>query len=129
MQLMEEIRVTPRVLVLGDAHLDGLEVAHASDGPEALRLVESEPFDAALIDLSLPPIDGWMALAGLGKRPDRLRVVAVVADRTDIPRARALGADLCVLAGTTVHARALQLAWQQHPETSSRRPTTSGAPV
>jgi CheY-like chemotaxis protein len=128
-RLTEEPGLIPRVLVLGDAHLDGVEIAHANDGPEALRLAGRESFDAALVDLSLPPIDGWMALAALGAHQRGLRLIAVVADRTDIPRAVALGADICVLAGTTVHARALQPVCRKHHETSSRRPTTSGAPV
>jgi hypothetical protein len=35
---------------------------------------------------------------------------------------------LCVLAGTTLHVRALDPAWRQPPVSSFRRPTTSGRP-
>jgi CheY-like chemotaxis protein len=121
--------VIPRVLVLGEAHLGAVEIIHAADGPEALRLADSEPLDAAVVDLSLPPIDGWMALASLGARRPKPRIVAVIADRADIPRARALGADVSVLAGTPVHARALESVCREHHEISSRRPTPSGATV
>ena len=51
----------------------------------------------------------------------------VVPDRSHVARAHKLGADLCVLAGTAVHARALQPAWRRHHAINSRRPTTTGA--
>jgi hypothetical protein len=53
--------------------------------------------------------------------------VVIVADSGETARAHALGADLCVRAGTTLHARALESVWQRHPVTSCLRPTTSGA--
>jgi hypothetical protein len=88
-----------------------------------------------MLDLSLPPLDGWYVLAALGHIPlaDRPRVVAMVAARPDIERARMLGADLCVAAGTAVHARALsspnkERPWRRSPASSCPRPTTSGAP-
>jgi hypothetical protein len=40
-----------------------------------------------------------------------------------------LGADLCVVAGTQLNARAFQAPWKQHRKTSSPRPTTSGVPA
>jgi CheY-like chemotaxis protein len=124
------VAVIPRVLTIqAELDVDDVEVAIAVDGPDALVRLVREHFDAVVIDLALPPLDGWMILAELGTWPRRPRVIATVADRADILRARALGADLCVLAGTTIHARALAPAWQTTTRTSFRRPTTSGVPA
>lgn len=122
--------MVPRVLAIQTTiDVEDVELAVAADGPAALSYLDREPFDAVVIDLALPPLDGWMTLAELGCRPDRPRVIAQVGDRADIPRAVALGADLCVLAGTTIHARALAPAWQTTTRTNFRRPTTSGVPA
>ena len=58
---------------------DGQDVVGASDGGEALRLVERESFDAALLDLRMPKASGLEVLhrlrvtrpgtAGLVKSP------------------------------------------------------------
>ena len=117
--------MVPRVLVIGDESIDGVEVVRAAPGLD----VPDEPFDAVIVDLSLPPLDGWLALATIGARSQRPSLIVRITDRADIPRAHALGADLCVLAGTTVHARALYSACQRHHEINSRRPTPSGVSV
>jgi hypothetical protein len=117
--------VVPRVLVIGDENIDGVELVRAAHAPDTL----DEPFDAVIVDVSLPPLDGWLALATLGARSRRPRLIARIPDRADASRAYCLGADLCVLAGTTVHARALQSTCQRHHEINSRRPTPSGVSV
>ena len=117
--------MVPRVLVIGDESIDGVELVRADHGLDVI----DEPYDAVIVDLSLPPLDGWLALATLGARTTRPRLIARIPDRADAARAHALGADLCVLAGTIVHARALQSACQRHHETNSRRPTPSGVSV
>jgi CheY-like chemotaxis protein len=122
--------VVPRVLAVCTAPaLDDVELVVAPDGDSAARYVLEEPFDAVYLDLAHPPLDGWVVLATIGAWAERPRLVAQIADRHDVARARLLGADHCVLAGTTMHARALQSAWQPHPATNCRRPTTSGARV
>jgi CheY-like chemotaxis protein len=124
------VAVIPRVLAIQTAiDVDDVEQAVALDGPDALDRLIREDFDTVVIDLALPPLDGWMSLAEIGTWPRRPRVIAIVPDRADLLRARALGADLCVLAGTTLHARALAPAWQTTTSTSFRRPTTSGVPA
>ena len=122
--------MVPRVLAIQTTiDVEDVELAVAADGPAALSYLDREPFDAVVIDLALPPLDGWMTLAELGTWPRRPRIIATVPDRADLLRARALGADLCVLAGTTIHARALAPAWQTTTSTNFRRPTTSGVPA
>jgi hypothetical protein len=55
-------------------------------------------------------------------------LIAIVAGRGDIDRATALGADLCVRAGTTVHARAL-VSWTKEAKCPRSRPTSSLTPM
>ncbi len=121
------------LVVVGGSVPDDVERAVAPDGDAALALLDREPFDTVLVDLALPPLDGWYVLAALGGRPPahRPRIVAAVRSRAEIPRARALGADLCVSAGTNLHARALErstkeITCRQPPATSFPAPTTSG---
>src|SRR5882757_6765377 len=108
------------------------EVTIAGDGDTALALLRRERFDSLVVDLALEPLDGWCLLAAVGSRPDRPRLIVIVGARSEIDRARRLGADLCVTAGTPVHARALtrstkETTWPARPlPTSSPRPTTSG---
>ena len=122
--------MVPRVLAVCTAPgIGDVEVVVAPDGDAAVRHAIEEPFDVVYLDLAQPPLDGWVVLATIGAWGERPRVIVQVADRAAIERARALGADHLVMAGTTVHARALQKAWQPHPETNCPRRTTSGAPV
>jgi CheY-like chemotaxis protein len=119
--------VAPRVLVVqGGPGVDGVERAVAADGLEALTLAAREVFDVVVVDCTLPALDGWFLLAAIGAWDRRPRLVATVHAAADAARARSLGADVCVAAGTSRQARALQAACRPHRETSSRRPTTSG---
>lgn len=47
-----------RELVVLHLGLEGLSIAEAAAGDEALRLAESEPFDLVVLDLMLPRVDG-----------------------------------------------------------------------
>jgi CheY-like chemotaxis protein len=86
--------MVPRVLVVQrPLDVEDVEIAVALDGPEAITRAASEPFDALLVDLSLPVLDGWFVLAALGDSPDRPRIVAIATDRDDVMRAVSLGAD------------------------------------
>lgn len=106
--------MVPRVLMVQrDLSFDGpdledIEPAIAPDGETALGVLRRERFDAVLVDLRLEPLDGWCVLAAVGSWSERPRLIAVVGDRGDIERALHLGADLCVMAGTQLHARALK---------------------
>jgi CheY-like chemotaxis protein len=100
--------VVPRVLTVQHRpDVEDAEAVVAADGDAALTLLRREPFDAVLVDLRLEPIDSWCVLATVGSWAERPRLVAVVGARTDIGRALILGADLCVAAGTPLHAQAL----------------------
>ena len=119
--------MSSRVLVVEPRfELDGVEQVAAPDGEAAVALLQREWFDAVIIDLRREPLDGWCVLSAIGCWPTRPRLVAMVGDRADIPRAKSLGADHCMLAGTSFNARALQAACRPHPETSSRSPKPTG---
>ena len=126
----------PRVLMvepgLEGRDLADVEVALAPDGRAALDRLCRERFDAVVCDLGLEPLDGWCVLAAAGGWRERPRLIAVVADGEQAGRARRLGADFCVTAGTKLHARALlgstkeRTTWRRPRSTSSRRPTMPG---
>ena len=87
-----------RILVVHRAlDVAGVEQQVASDGDAAIALVEEQPFDAVVLDLSLPPLDGWCVLARLGARTPRTRVIAAASDARDVVRARRLGAEVYLL--------------------------------
>jgi DNA-binding response OmpR family regulator len=127
--------VVPRVLTVQHGpDVEDAEAVVAADGDAALTLLRREPFDAVLVDLRLEPIDSWCVLAAVWGWTDRPRLVAVVGARTDIGRALILGADLCVAAGTPLHARALSRSTAAIPaevngkETQCPRPPTISSP-
>jgi CheY-like chemotaxis protein len=105
--LMEETAVLPRALVvesradvalsvsaaIADADLEAMVV---TDGPAAVAAVETWAPAVVLIDLTLPPLDGWYVLAALGDLPERPLLVVRVADPNEVERAIALGADAWV---------------------------------
>ena len=63
-----------------------------------------------LIDLTLPPLDGWYVLAAVGALADRPLLVVRVTDASQVDRAVALGADAWVDDDVHVVAAAGRLA-------------------
>ncbi len=51
-----------RVTLANDLSEEGYEVVLASDGAEGLHLIQTQSFDAALLDLKLPKLDGLKLL-------------------------------------------------------------------
>ncbi len=51
-----------RVTLANDLAEEGYEVIRASEGAEGLRLIQAQSFDAALLDLKLPKVDGLTLL-------------------------------------------------------------------
>ncbi len=70
----------------------GFEVVLARDGPEALRLAESEAPDLMLLDMNLPLMDGWTVATTLRERSDTLPIIALTAHAMSGDRAKALAA-------------------------------------
>lgn len=72
----------------------GCKVRVAHDGPQALRVAGDEPFDAALLDIGLPVMDGYELAARLRELPTmrRAQLVAVTGYGQQSDRNRALAA-------------------------------------
>jgi two-component system copper resistance phosphate regulon response regulator CusR len=95
-----------RVLVVDDServrrflasglHAQGLAAETASDGAEALRIIDSQPIDVVVLDLMMPGMDGIQLLKVLKSRSEKPRILVLsardqVADRVE---ALNLGAD------------------------------------
>jgi two-component system cell cycle response regulator DivK len=72
----------------------GYRVRETRDGRECVEAARAEEFDIALVDLSMPVLDGWGALAELraDERTRELPCVAVTAFAAEQDRQRALAA-------------------------------------
>lgn len=78
-------------LVLGT---EGFTVREARDGHECLKIAQNERPDVALIDLSMPVLDGWETLRELraDERTQSIPCVAITAYAAETDRQRALQA-------------------------------------
>ncbi|MGO9872417.1 MAG: hypothetical protein ACLPVY_01350 [Acidimicrobiia bacterium] len=106
------VQSRPDVARTVSASLAGAEV-HAivlSDGHAAVTAVETWDPHVVLVDLTLPPLDGWYVLAAVGALADRPLLVVRVADASQVARAVALGADAWVDDDVHVVAEAGRLA-------------------
>lgn len=54
-------------------------VDHAGDGEAGLHMASSEPYDAAIIDVMLPKLDGLTLIAELRRKKNRLPVIILSA--------------------------------------------------
>jgi DNA-binding response OmpR family regulator len=119
--LTEEKRMHTRALVvqsrvdvadgvataLADA---GIQAIVVPDGNEVVLEVETWAPDIVLIDLTLPPLDGWQVLAALGALPEPPLLVVRLGSASEVVRAIALGADAWVDDDVHVVAAAGRLA-------------------
>jgi CheY-like chemotaxis protein len=96
-----------RVLVVEDQPLNrevaigilgslGLQVQTANDGRHALEVLQTQRFDAVLMDCEMPVMDGFSATAALRRREPagtHVPIIALTADAT------AAGREACLAAG------------------------------
>lgn len=76
------------------ARKEGYAVDEAADGEEALYKAESIDYDAIVLDMMLPGLDGWEVLSRLRKAKDTPVLILTARDRTtDRVRGLDLGAD------------------------------------
>ena len=68
----------------------GYAVDHASDGEEGLRLALTEPYDAAIIDLMLPKLDGLSLIERVRKKGVNTPVIILSAKGSIDDRVRGL---------------------------------------
>ena len=69
-------------------------VGRATDGEEAVRLVDELEPDVVLMDLSMPVLDGFVATQEIQQKSPGTRVLVLTGspERTDIARAEEVGA-------------------------------------
>ena len=67
------------------------EIRTASTGPDAIAMLENEPFALLLVDLNMPQMDGFQVLAIVRRKFPTLRVVVMTALEDEQFRARAYG--------------------------------------
>lgn len=74
------------------------QIHTCESGPQALALLDSEPFQLLLLDLRMPSMDGFQVLAIVRRKFPALRVVVMTAvdDEQFRARAYAMGIDLYV---------------------------------
>jgi two-component system, NtrC family, nitrogen regulation response regulator NtrX len=86
----EELRAAIRDML----EAEGYAVEEAGDGERALELLTTGAFDAAVIDVRLPGIDGFAVLEETARRgiARPTVMISVVSDPESIRRAETLGA-------------------------------------
>lgn len=77
-------------------HVVGIEVASAFNGREALSLLQTERFDAILMDVQMPVMDGYQATRQIRSQPQfrQLPIIAMTANAVSGDRERSLEAGM-----------------------------------
>ena len=65
--------------ILKGMKAEGYAVDHASDGQEGLHMAVTEPYDAAIIDVMLPKLDGLSVIEGIRKEKVNTPVIILSA--------------------------------------------------
>jgi two-component system, OmpR family, response regulator len=89
--LVEDDAGTAEFMTIG-LRQAGFAVHHASTGPQGLALLSSEPFDAAIMDLMLPGLDGLRVIERAREKGVATPVIIVSARRSVDERLRGLDA-------------------------------------
>jgi len=89
--VIEDDRTIASFLVKGLQEA-GFAVDHAEDGRQGLALAFTEPYDAAVVDLMLPELDGLSLIEDLRRRKVRTPVLILSAKRSVDDRVRGLQA-------------------------------------
>ncbi len=101
-------RLSGRVLVVEDNSVNaevltgfleaaGLSYLSVGDGQQAVRVALSGSFDAVLMDVQMPGMDGWTATALIRRAQAggrRIPIIALTADVTDLHRQRCIEAGM-----------------------------------
>ncbi len=84
-----------RSVVRGALETYGMDCQVAGSGPEALEMITAAPPDAAVLDVNMPGMDGYLVLAAIREKGLAFPVILLTARRheNDITRGFTLGAD------------------------------------
>lgn len=86
-----------RTVIAKGLGIAGYFVSTASDGLEAVERAATEQFDAVVLDVNMPNVDGFDAHGAIRSAKPSLPVIVMSADAENDERARALGARRFVL--------------------------------
>ena len=125
--LLVEDLVPNQIVTATMLRRDGHQVTIAASGAEALRLVQSQPYDLVFMDLSMPGMSGYEAARRIRALPApacNLAIVALTANTAPEDRARCIAAGMNDLLGKPVHSSELAkaLARTVWPLASAPRP-------
>jgi CheY-like chemotaxis protein len=67
--------------------LEGFKVMTASNGVEALRVLEQETPSVVVLDINMPCLDGWSVLRELRAHPATRATPVIIVTGTDVHRA------------------------------------------
>ncbi len=76
--------------ILSGLRQNGYAVDHAADGEEGLHMATSEPYDAAVIDIMLPKLDGLVLIDVLRRKKINIPVIILSAKRSTDDRVKGL---------------------------------------
>jgi signal transduction histidine kinase len=72
-----------RTLLATNLQESGYTVTTAEDGEQALQMLRAQPFEAVLLDLIMPRLDGYQVLADMKEDPSLRRIPVIVISSMD----------------------------------------------
>jgi PAS domain S-box-containing protein len=121
-----------RDLVAAILRKRGHRVAFAADGREALCAMRREPFDAALVDIQMPEMDGLQVAAAVREHEldsgRHLPIIAVTAHAMKGDREKCLAAGMDAYLPKPIHAAALQTLVEELAGSSAPAAINTAAP-
>lgn len=84
-----------RTVLSSELHTEGYVVSIASDGDEAIELLQSQAFDLILLDIKMPRVDGFQVLRFVKEKLPSIKVIMLTgfADLKNAIESKRLGAE------------------------------------
>ena len=90
--LLKVAELTPGMASSADREQNGVALSHAPDGPRGLAALEQGAFDAVLLDVMMPGMDGWQTCEQLKANPVTSAIPVIMLtslDGLDVPETAA----------------------------------------
>jgi DNA-binding response OmpR family regulator len=140
---MSDFESKPRILIVEDnaliaelvetrLRIEGMNALKCGGGREALELVGKQPFDAVILDIMMPDVDGYQVLRHIRSTPETatLPVIFLTAKSTpdDIEKGLAMGANYYIakpFSGLDL-IRKIRLCLEERKAGAPGRPAAAG---